>query len=220
MRLNPALSAAGILAVALPPLVALVIHGPAIFPRYEKFHVPDHQIAVLLQGEQLVPPPPLPPRVFTDPDVEAIRPGIASANRNWALLDPEFRQRLLSVMKIMRDGYGYDMALLEGFRSPGRQARLAAKGGDEVTDAGAYMSYHQYGLAADCAFVLDGKLVISEKNPWAMRGYELYGKVAQSVGLTWGGNWKLRDYGHLELQRPGVLGHPLPPRLVAVLASE
>lgn len=105
----------------------------------------------------------------------------------------------------MRDEHGYEMALLEGYRSPERQARLAALGSN-VTQAGAYHSYHQYGLAADCAFYREGKLVISEKDPWAMRGYELYGQIAESAGLTWGGRWKMMDLGHVELRRAGVLG--------------
>jgi hypothetical protein len=45
-----------------------------------------------------------------------------------------------------------------------------------VTNAKAFQSYHQFGLAADCAFLRDGKLVISEKDPWAMRGYQFYGR--------------------------------------------
>ena len=78
--------------------------------------------------------------------------------------------------------------------------------GSHVTQARANMSYHQHGLAADLAFFRDGKVVISERDPWAMRGYELYGEIAEQVGLTWGGRWKMRDLGHVELRRKGVLG--------------
>jgi peptidoglycan L-alanyl-D-glutamate endopeptidase CwlK len=39
-----------------------------------------------------------------------------------------------------------------------------------------------------------------------MRGYELYGQAAESVGLVWGGRWKMMDLGHVELRRKGVLG--------------
>jgi peptidoglycan L-alanyl-D-glutamate endopeptidase CwlK len=74
-----------------------------------------------------------------------------------------------------------------------------------VTNAGAYQSYHQYGLAADSAFLREGKVVVSEKDPWAMRGYELFGETAERVGLTWGGRWKMMDFGHTELRRPGVM---------------
>jgi peptidoglycan L-alanyl-D-glutamate endopeptidase CwlK len=160
----------------------------------------NHHVAHLLQGEQLVPPPPLPPEVFMTAEVEVVRPMLSSADRRWDRMDEAFVQQLLTVFKIMKEQHGYDMALLEGYRSPERQNQLAAQG-NHVTNAGAWQSYHQYGLAADCAFLRDGKLVISEKDPWAMRGYTLYGQVAEQVGMTWGGRWRLMDFGHVELRR-------------------
>ena len=131
---------------------------------------------------------------------------IASASRDWSLMNPSYEQLLLRVFRIMKDKHGYDMAILEGYRSPQRQNLLAAMG-PSVTNAAAFQSRHQYGLAADCAFVRDGKIVISEKDPWAMRGYQLYGEVAESLGLTWGGRWKMMDFGHTELRLPGVMKH-------------
>jgi peptidoglycan L-alanyl-D-glutamate endopeptidase CwlK len=163
---------------------------------------PDARVALLLQGEQLVPPSPLPPEIFEAPEVEMARPLIREASRNWGSLDEEFSRRLLLVYKIMRERHGYEMTLLEGYRSPERQARLAALG-NQVTKADANRSYHQYGLAADSAFLRDGRIVISEKDAWAMEGYCLYGEVAQSVGFIWGGNWSFRDYGHVEYRKPG-----------------
>lgn len=162
-------------------------------------------VASLLRGERLVPPPPLPPDVFVTKEVKRQRPhlDLGRANRNWNLLNATFRQRLLAVFKVMRERYGYDMVMIEGYRSPQRQTMLAGKGGN-VTNAGAFQSYHQYGLAADCAFYRNGKLVISAQSQWAMRGYELYGKVAEAAGLVWGGSWtSIRDLGHVELHLPG-----------------
>ncbi len=38
-----------------------------------------------------------------------------------------------------------------------------------------------------------------------MHGYQLYGLVAESVGLTWGGRWKsIQDYGHTKYRMPGL----------------
>ncbi len=158
----------------------------------------DAVIAELLAGERLAPPPSLPPDSFNTIEVVTIRPALANASRDWSLLDDGFAQRLLHVFQRMHE-HGYEMALLEGYRSPERQDELAAQGG-HVTNAKAFQSYHQYGLAADVAFVRNGKLVISEKDPWAMRGYELYGQEAEAMGLTWGGRWKLMDFGHVELR--------------------
>ena len=165
----------------------------------------DERVAALLAGERLMPPAPLPPEVFTTREVELARPMVRFASRDWALLDAEFAQRLLTVFRIMREQHGYDMVLIEGYRSPQRQEELAAMG-EHVTQAGAFLSYHQFGLAADSAFMRMGKVVISERDPWAMRGYQLYGEVSASLGLTWGGGWKnLKDLGHVELRRPAVL---------------
>lgn len=202
---RPAHSAGAVLLVAAPTLLVFGLRGPAIFDFGDDGRVTDRQIAILLEGEQLVPPPPLPPAVFTTREVEQIRPDIVHASRNWRLLDAEFTQRLLVVFKLMEERHGYRMALIEGYRSPERQARLFEQG-SHVTQARANMSYHQHGLAADLAFFRDGKVVISERDPWAMRGYELYGEIAEQVGLTWGGRWKMRDLGHVELRRKGVLG--------------
>lgn len=194
--------------IVLPPLLAIALlpvdTGPGGLdsPRPR-----DQHIARLLHGEQLVPPPALPPEAFTTREVERVRPELRGANRNWDRLDPDFTQRLLRVFAIMREQHGYELVLLEGYRSPERQQRLARMG-PHVTNAGMYRSYHQFGLAADVAFVRDGRVVISERDPWAMRGYTLYGEVAEQQGLTWGGNWRMRDYGHVELRRPGARDRP------------
>lgn len=165
----------------------------------------DAVISALLAGERLAPPLPLPPETFTTVEVESIRPALANASRDWSLFDDSFSQRLLRVFQRMRE-HGYEMALLEGYRSPERQNTLAAIGSN-VTNARAFQSYHQFGLAADCAFIRNGRIVISEKDAWAMRGYELYGQEAEAMGLTWGGRWKMMDFGHVEL-RSRKLGEP------------
>ncbi len=166
------------------------------------------QVAALLQGEQLAPPAALPPELFLTREVIQARPMVGSANRQWGLLDAEFRQRLLGVFKLMREQHGFEMVLIEGYRSPGRQTELAGLG-PQVTHAGAGESWHQYGRAADSAFLIDGKIVISENHPLAVRGYELYGAVAQSFGLTWGGSWRsIKDLGHVELRTAGVVKKP------------
>ncbi len=194
-------------ALVILPVLALVWRQWAGVSLYDHtdMRIPDERIAALLAGERLVPPAPLPPEVFTTREVETSSPRVRFASRDWALLDPQFAQRLLMVYRIMKEQHGYDMVLLEGYRSPERQAELASRG-SHVTLAGANRSYHQFGLAADSAFMRNGKLVISERDPWAMRGYELYGEVSAMLGLTWGGGWRsIKDYGHVELRRPGVL---------------
>lgn len=189
----------------------------------------DPQIYALLNGDVLSPPPEVEEILVDQAIVEAQilenvyrqeNPITASiipleqngevqhgqldtsmVNRKWDKMNPRYKQRLLMVFKIMKETHGYEMVLLEGYRSPQRQNSLSGS----VTNARAYQSYHQFGLAADVAFKRDGKVVISERDPWAMKGYQLYGQVAESVGLVWGGRWKtILDYGHTEYRMPGL----------------
>jgi len=206
LRHGRGLALAALVLVSLPMVVVWLRHAaPASTFDHRLVRPSDDRVAALLAGEQLAPPPPLPPEMFLRAELLAERPQLGSANREWSLLDQEFRQRLLVVFQLLKERHGYEAVLLEGFRSPDRQAALKAKG-SAVTQAGAFESYHQYGLAADVAFVRGGRIVISERDPWVMKGYELYGEVAVAAGLTWGGAWSsLKDYGHVELRRPGVL---------------
>lgn len=203
---NRLLVLAAMVLIATPVVLVFILRNNSGLDGYQLDATnPDSVIAGLLRGEQLVPPPPLPPEVFMTAEVRAERPLLATASRNWQQMDGDFEQRLLMIFKIMERDHGYKMVLLEGYRSPERQNMLAKMGG-HVTNAGAFQSYHQYGLAADCAFMRDGKVVISEKDPWAMRAYQVYGQVAESLGLVWGGRWKMMDFGHVELRKPKVLG--------------
>lgn len=198
---------AGVLLIALPPLLVLLFRREVILDGFEGVHRPvaSARIEELLRGERLVPPPTPPPAVFMSAEVEDVRPMTATADRKWDQLDAEFTQRLLAIYQVMREQHGYEMVLVEGYRSPARQDQLAARG-QHVTRATGGRSWHQYGLAADSAFMREGKLVISEKDPWAMRGYQLYGQVAREAGLVWGGDWKsIKDLMHVELRREGVM---------------
>lgn len=202
LRRHPVLTALVAGLVLLPPLAVLLAGDEVALPGFDgATPAVNHQVAGLLRGERLAAPQPLPPAVFTTAEVTLARPMLAGANRNFDLLDGEFAQRLLTVFRVMREQHGYDMVLLEGYRSPERQNQLADAGG-HVTNARAFQSYHQFGLAGDCAFLRNGRVVITEKDPWAMRGYRLYGEVAEAAGLTWGGRWKMMDFGHTELRRP------------------
>lgn len=197
----------GLLLVLALPLGALGLRHWWAFDGFDPNAVRavDPHVEQLLRGEQLVAPAPLPPELFLTPEVEQARPMTASADRRWEGLDAEFRQRLLTVFKVMREQHGLEMVLIEGLRSHERQAQLAALG-SWVTMAEAGQSWHQYGLAADCAFLFDGRIVIKETDLRAVQGYALYGAVAQSLGLVWGGSWSnIKDLGHVELRREGVM---------------
>ncbi|WP_230370612.1 M15 family metallopeptidase [Paludibacterium denitrificans] len=170
-----------------------------------EYVVPDYQQAARIKQtlleEKLVPPPPLPPLAFTDVQVQMPGLDIIHANRDWSRMNPVFVQTVLRVMATMK-ARGFAMVLLEGYRSPARQDALAAQS-NHVTQAKGGQSKHQYGLAVDLAPMRNGKVVISERDAWAMQAYQALGEEAQAVGLTWGGNWSFKDFGHIE--QPGSL---------------
>ncbi|WP_443612459.1 M15 family metallopeptidase [Acinetobacter pseudolwoffii] len=171
--------------------------------------VADHLIIEALQQEHFPDHPAISAQSFNSNLEDIYRPAmhthsdISTADRKWHKMNPRFKQRLLMVFKIMKEQHDYELVLLEGYRSPERQNSLATD--SNITKAKGFQSYHQFGLAADIAFKRHGKVVITERDPWAMRGYELYGQVAESVGLTWGGRWKsIKDFGHTEYRMPGL----------------
>ena len=127
-----------------------------------------------------------------------ILPKIKGISRTFSKLDKDYANRLASMFIVMKQQHGYDMTMIEGHRTAERQDSLSSG----VTQAKGYQSYHQYGLAADCAFMKNGKLMTDPSDPWTMKGYKLMGEVAKSVGLVWGGNWTFKDYGHTELRTP------------------
>ena len=138
----------------------------------------------------------LPPQL-TELNFKAL-PKINGISRSFSHLDSDYANRLASMFIVMKQQHGYEMVMLEGHRSAERQDSLSSG----VTQAKGFQSFHQYGLAADCAFMKNGKLMTDPSNPWTMKGYKLMGEVAKSVGLVWGGNWTFKDYGHTELRTP------------------
>lgn len=196
--------------LGLPPLVVLLIRNDNVqLESYETGYtdaINNSQIVELLNGERLVPPPALPPEVFVIAEAERqqldqiaaelVPDKIVSADRRWNAIDAAFQQRVLVIYTVMKQR-GYEMALVEGYRSPARQAELAA--GGKATRAKAGQSCHQYGLAVDSAILKNGKLQWDMNDRWVQEGYFLYGELAEQAGLTWGGNWRsIKDYVHIE----------------------
>jgi len=107
-------------------------------------------------------------------------------------LDGSFVARLRCFEKSLAEE-GIEARLVCGLRSLEEQRGLYAIGrrgiaGERiVTRARPGRSYHNFGLAADYAV---GQLSSEER--------EKFGLLAERAGLTWGGRWRMRDYGHVE----------------------
>lgn len=87
---------------------------------------------------------------------------------------------------------GYTLVATQGRRTFPQQHKLFLQR-PKVTNADAGQSYHNYGVAVDLAFVVNGKIT------WDDKYYKNIGRWANQVGLTWGGNWHFVDYPHIQL---------------------
>jgi peptidoglycan L-alanyl-D-glutamate endopeptidase CwlK len=112
---------------------------------------------------------------------------------------PELRVKVEKILTAM-SALGFPMFVTDGNRTVAQQQKLYAQGrttpGKIVTNCDGELkkSNHQDGKAVDCAF--------SGPNPWDdAHPWSLYGKMAESLGLKWGGSWasSLTDRPHIEL---------------------
>jgi hypothetical protein len=74
--------------------------------------------------------------------------------------------------------------------------------GEHVTNAIPGKSWHQWGEAADCFWVLNGKAEWSTtKKVNGLNGFHVYADEAESLGLTAGGKWSsFKDWPHVQLR--------------------
>lgn len=77
--------------------------------------------------------------------------------------------------------------------------------GDPVTNALPGLSWHQWGEAVDCFWLLDGKAEWSATRKLAgNNGYQAYAAAARDLGLTPGGLWpRLKDWPHVQWRAEG-----------------
>jgi hypothetical protein len=73
--------------------------------------------------------------------------------------------------------------------------------GPHVTNAVPGYSWHQWGEAMDCYWLIDGKAEWSTEVGGAKNGYRIYADQATKDGLTAGGYWQsLKDWPHVQKQ--------------------
>lgn len=104
---------------------------------------------------------------------------------------------------------GAEYYMISGYRSEGQQMALWAQGrtqsGKIVTNAKAWQSMHNYGLAID--FCRDKDIQRSGLQPdWDSKAYDILAEEAVKLGLVPGHYWtSLRDSPHVEMKLPGTL---------------
>lgn len=117
----------------------------------------------------------------------------------WKGVSPALREKV-EVVQAQLAAEGFDLRPIEGYRSPERQSALYSSA-NGVTQAGAWSSCHNYGLALDAAVFINGKPSWDLNNPHVLAGYERFGELSEIVGLNWGGRWSSpKDYPHVELK--------------------
>lgn len=80
---------------------------------------------------------------------------------------------------------------------------VGPQNGRHVTNAIPGLSWHQWGEAVDCFWLVDGKAEWSTtKKIDGQNGYFNYAYVAESMGLTAGGFWpSFKDWPHVQLHK-------------------
>jgi peptidoglycan LD-endopeptidase CwlK len=149
------------------------------------------------------------------PDDYSQRPTLNSLSA----LDPYVRTLAQRFLTLCAQN-GLTITILSVFRSWDDQDALYAQGrtapGPIVTDAMGGDSYHNWGLAFDCAPLTDGKVDYSNTALFTRMG-----RLGEQVGLEWGGNWttykiSLIDMPHFQytfgLSTQALLDGARPPR--------
>lgn len=116
---------------------------------------------------------------------------------------PELQRRYRILEQRMLKKYGIQIEVSDAHRTAVRQEELFAQGrtapGKKVTNARAWQSNHNYGIALDVWPCVNGKF---NWNPsaWMMAQF---GEEVELLGLEWGGRWKtIVDNPHIQL--PGL----------------
>ncbi len=114
-------------------------------------------------------------------------------NDNVSLLAPWLQRQLIAAIKQCH-AEGLMFHPFECWRSPARQDELYSQGrgnaGKIVTNARAWASIHQYGLAVDIAAKHDGKWTWDE----SLCDYNKPAAIFREYGFEWGGSWGDRPH--------------------------
>ncbi len=85
---------------------------------------------------------------------------------------------------------------------------VGSQSGRHVTNAIPGLSWHQWGEALDCFWLIDGKAEWSTtKKIEGRNGYKFYADAAEDLELVAGGHWRrFKDWPHVQLKNEGNPG--------------
>lgn len=120
------------------------------------------------------------------------------SSRSLADLNPDFALDVVDFITATQKA-GLDVLIYCTLRSVQEQAQLYAIGrtqpGKIVTDAKPGQSAHNYGFAFDGAPLIGGRIAWEDHEHW-----QLYGRIAQEMGLEWAGSpdYPFREMPHIQ----------------------
>ena len=82
---------------------------------------------------------------------------------------------------------------------PGERIVTRARGGES------WHNVERDGHPASLAFDVAALAPNGEYLPGDDEAWQIIGRVAESLGLTWGGRWRMRDFGHCQMDDGGAL---------------
>ena len=130
----------------------------------------------------------------------------SSSLKKLATLDPSFLPLADELVKVGQAA-GLNVQISAGLRTPAEQDALYAQGrtekGKVVTNARRWTSLHNYGLAIDVFFMVDGKASWGE-DLFLQLWFAAEKAKLDRRGLVWSGKWVggFREMAHWQLGRP------------------
>jgi hypothetical protein len=127
----------------------------------------------------------------------------ARTDANIQKLHPELRPLAAKFVNDVEKRLGKRLRITDGLRTFAEQDKLYAQGrttsGNIVTRARGGESYHNYGLAFDSYFTVDGNVTFKKAITPEVA------QIGKELGLEWGGDWQsFRDYPHFQLNKGSV----------------